>query len=114
VVVWRKQAENCAKYLAKGRGVFLEGRLQTRSWDDQNGQKRYTTEIVASNVQFLPSSGASSSRDSSVNQDFSSRGATGTMADSSFDTGGGFPPASDDQFVSGFGGHEGSLDDIPF
>ncbi len=54
VVVWSKAAENCAKYLAKGRTVFIEGKLQTRQWDDkQSGQKRYTTEIVAQNVQFL-------------------------------------------------------------
>ena len=55
IVVWGKQAENCGQYLAKGRGVAVEGRLQTRSWEDQNGQKRYTTEIVANNVQFLSS-----------------------------------------------------------
>ncbi len=53
VVVWGKQAENCAKYLAKGRQVFVEGRLQTRAWDDKTGQKRYTTEINASSVQFI-------------------------------------------------------------
>lgn len=54
VVVWSKQAENCAKYLAKGRSVFVEGRLQTRSWEDKTtGQKRFTTEIIAQNVQFL-------------------------------------------------------------
>lgn len=53
VVVWGKQAENCAHYLSKGRGVFVEGRLTTRSWEDRNGEKRYATEIVASNVQFL-------------------------------------------------------------
>ncbi len=55
VVVWGRQAENCCKYLHKGSPVFIEGRLQTRSWEDQNGQKRYTTEVVASNVQFLGS-----------------------------------------------------------
>lgn len=56
VVVWGKQAENVGKYLSKGRAVFIEGKLQTRSWDDaQSGQKRYMTEIVASNVQFLDS-----------------------------------------------------------
>lgn len=54
IVVWNKQAENCAKYLAKGRSVYVEGKLQTRSWDDkQTGQKRYATEIVAQMVQFL-------------------------------------------------------------
>lgn len=56
VVVWGKQAENVGKFLTKGRAVFIEGKLQTRSWDDQqSGQKRYMTEIVASNVQFLDS-----------------------------------------------------------
>ncbi|MFN7729446.1 MAG: single-stranded DNA-binding protein [Bdellovibrio sp.] len=53
VTVWGRQAENCAKHLAKGRQVYVEGRLQTRSWEDQQGQKRYTTEIVATTVQFL-------------------------------------------------------------
>ncbi len=57
VIVWNRQAENCAKYLSKGRPVFIEGKLQTRAWEDKNGQKRYTTEITASSVQFLPSAG---------------------------------------------------------
>ena len=58
VVVWSKQAENCKEYLAKGRTVYIEGRLQTRSWDDQkSGQKRYKTEIVADSVQFLGGKG---------------------------------------------------------
>ena len=53
VVVWGKLAELCGKYLAKGRQVYLEGRLQTRSWEDNQGQKKYSTEIVANVVQFL-------------------------------------------------------------
>ena len=53
VVVWKKQAENCNQYLAKGRQVLVEGKLETRSWDDKDGNKRYTTEITASNVQFI-------------------------------------------------------------
>ena len=53
VVVWAKLAELCGKYLSKGRQVYIEGRLQTRSWEDQQGQKRYSTEIVANAVQFL-------------------------------------------------------------
>ncbi len=53
VVVWGRQAENCAKHLSKGRQVYVEGRLQTRSWEDQSGQKKYATEIVANTVQFL-------------------------------------------------------------
>jgi len=54
-VVWGKQAENCAQYLSKGRPCYIEGRLQTRQWDDKEGNKRYTTEIVAQRVQFLGS-----------------------------------------------------------
>ena len=53
VVVWGKTGENCANYLGKGRQVYIEGRLQTRSWDDQDGNKRYMTEVVAREVQFL-------------------------------------------------------------
>lgn len=55
VVVFGRQAENCGKYLSKGRQVFVQGRLQTRSWTDKDGQKRWTTEIVANQVQFLGS-----------------------------------------------------------
>lgn len=53
VVVWGKVAENCANYLAKGRLVGIEGRLQSRSYETQNGEKRYVTEIVANQVEFL-------------------------------------------------------------
>jgi len=53
IVTWGKLAENCAKLLSKGKLVFIEGRLQTRSWDDRDGNKRYTTEIVANTMQIL-------------------------------------------------------------
>lgn len=53
VIVWRGLAENCAKYLAKGRKVSVVGEIQTRSYDAQDGTKRYVTEIVASDVEFL-------------------------------------------------------------
>lgn len=55
VVAWRQTAEFCGNYLAKGRLVLVEGKLQTRKWQDQQGQDRYTTEIVANNVQGLDS-----------------------------------------------------------
>ena len=55
VVVWDKQAENVAKYLAKGRQVAVEGRIQTRSYDNNEGKKTYVTEVVANNVEFLGS-----------------------------------------------------------
>jgi single-strand DNA-binding protein len=57
VVVWAKMAEVCAEYLKKGSPVFVEGRLQSRSWDGPDGQKRNTTEVVASNVQFMRAAG---------------------------------------------------------
>lgn len=53
VVVWGKLAELCNQFLAKGRQVYLEGRLQTRQWQDKDGQTKYTTEIQAQTVQFL-------------------------------------------------------------
>ena len=53
VVVFGKQAEIVGQYLTKGRQVYIEGRIQTRQWQDQQGQKRYTTEIVAQRVQML-------------------------------------------------------------
>ena len=59
IVVWRKQAENVKNYLTQGSQVAVEGRIQTRAYDDQNGQKRYVTEIVADNVEFLGSKGSS-------------------------------------------------------
>ncbi len=53
VVAWNKLAELCNQYLQKGRKVYVEGRLQTRSFDGQDGQKRYSTEVIAAEVQFL-------------------------------------------------------------
>ena len=53
IVVWDKQAERCSQYLAKGRQVFIEGRLQTSSWEGQDGTKRYSTDIIAKTVQFI-------------------------------------------------------------
>jgi single-strand DNA-binding protein len=70
VVVWGKLAEICGKYLAKGRQVYIEGRLQTRSWEDQQGQKRYTTEIVANTVEFLGGNSGSEKSSSNASSDF--------------------------------------------
>ena len=55
IVCWRQTAELCARYLSKGRKVAVEGSIQTRSYDAQDGTKRYVTEIVAENVEFLSS-----------------------------------------------------------
>lgn len=53
IVVWRKQAENICNYLDKGSRVSIEGRIQTGSYDDKDGNKRYTTEVLADSVEFL-------------------------------------------------------------
>ncbi len=53
IVAWGRTAELCAQYLNKGRSVYIEGRIQTREWEDKEGQKRRTTEVVANTVQFL-------------------------------------------------------------
>jgi len=53
IVVWGKTAEMCNQYLSKGRTVYIEGRIQTREWEDKDGNKRYTTEINAQTVQFI-------------------------------------------------------------
>lgn len=68
VVVWGKLAELCNQYLAKGRQAFLEGRLQTRSWDDKDGNKKYTTEILASTVQFIGGASAGAGANANMNQ----------------------------------------------
>jgi single-strand DNA-binding protein len=57
VVVWGKTAEHCGQYLAKGRQVYIEGSIRTRSYDDKSGNKRYVTEVVAQRVQFLGGGG---------------------------------------------------------
>jgi single-strand DNA-binding protein len=59
IVVWAKLAELCGEYLAKGRQVYVEGRLQTRQWDDRDGNKRYTTEVHAREITFLGGRGDS-------------------------------------------------------
>lgn len=55
VVAWKRLGEICGEYLRKGSPVYIEGKLQTRSWEDRDGKKRYTTEIIAQNMQMLGS-----------------------------------------------------------
>lgn len=85
VTTWRGLAENCAKYLSKGRKVAVCGCLQTRSYDDKNGNKRYVTEIVADEVEFIsPMSNPSDS----------GQGATETPRKKGFDD---LPPADNEE-----------------
>ena len=67
VTVWNKQAENVARYLAKGRQVAVEGRIQTRSYDNNEGKRTYVTEVIASNVEFL---GSANDNNRQTNQQF--------------------------------------------
>jgi len=85
IVVWGKLAELCGEYLGKGRTVFVEGRLQTREWTDKQGNKRYTTEIIANNVQFI---GAGSGKGGGASQkaaNFPEESAPGPQSDTVVD-----------------------------
>ena len=104
VTVWGAQGENCANYLSKGRPVAVEGRLDWREWETQEGQKRQAVEIIANSVQFL--------------------GSRGDNPNGGNGNGGGFQPSSDvpadtSDFEGagvsgGSGGSGGGDDDIPF
>lgn len=103
ISVWGKLAELCGKYLAKGRQVYVEGKLQTRSWEE-NGNKRYATEITAQTVQFLGGQAGASA------------GAGGYGAGASSNEGGGFNQSAPDNNFNDFG-PEPSFDqseEIPF
>jgi single-strand DNA-binding protein len=65
IVIWGKLAEIAGEYLNKGKQVYIEGRLQTREWDDKDGNKKHTTEIVANNMTMLGQAGSGSSSQSS-------------------------------------------------
>jgi single-strand DNA-binding protein len=81
VTVWGAQGENCSKFLRRGRGVAVDGRLQWREWTDKEGQKRQSVDIVAETVQFL------GGRDDAGNGNGFSSGARATESDVPIDTG---------------------------
>ena len=89
IVAWGKTGELCAQYLAKGRTVYIEGRIQTREWEDKEGQKRYTTEINANTVQFLGGPRGDG------NPGAPGGGGQGGGGSSDGDTGGSAPPSDD-------------------
>lgn len=112
VVVFGRQAETAAQYLRKGASVLVEGRIQTRSWDDKDGQKKYRTEIVADRVQFGPrsgtGSGAGAPSGASSPADASEGMGAGTGSGASSDKGAG--PADTIDYPE----DEINPDDIPF
>lgn len=85
IVVWGKIAETCNQYLAKGRQVYIEGRLQTRQWQDKDGQTKYTTEVQANSVQFLGAGNNSGDRPREMDEN--SAGAPGGMGGPSYSSG---------------------------
>jgi single-strand DNA-binding protein len=91
IVVWGRTAENCGQYLDKGRQVYIEGRLQTREWQDKEGQKRQTTEVVATTVQFLGGRGGEGGMGGPAGDDRAGVGApaSGPGEDFGGDAGGG-------------------------
>jgi single-strand DNA-binding protein len=95
VTVWGAQGENCAQYLAKGRPVAVDGRLNWREWEDKEGGKRQTVDIIADSVQFLGSRDAPQGGNGAVDSDLAPD--TSDLQPSGVATGGG-----------------GSDDDIPF
>ena len=102
VVCWGKQAEIAGQYLTKGKQVYVEGRLQTRSWDDRNtGEKRYKTEVICETFQMLGQRGG----------DFEPAGAGGGYAASPAQPASGGGASYDEG--GGYGG-EPEEDDIPF
>jgi single-strand DNA-binding protein len=78
VVLWR--SENVSQYLLKGKQVFVEGRLQTRSWEDQNGNKRYRTEVVADNLILLRGGGAEGGGGGGSSDEYSQQGSSRQQA----------------------------------
>ena len=98
IVMFGRQAEIAKEYLHKGRQVYIEGRLQTRQWEDQQGQKRYTTEVVCNNMQMIGSrGGGGGGGDDFPSQDMPSERAPAAAAQ-----------------TSGGGGGGGDDDDLPF
>lgn len=109
IVIWRKMAETAEKYLNKGSQVYIEGKLRTRSWEDQQGMKRYTTEIVADVMQLLdrPSGDRPQSAPHPAETAASIPGTGGQVQSSA--------AAPSAAASGGFGGEDPNLDgDLPF
>lgn len=81
IVVFGRLAEICGNYLGKGRLVFIEGKLQTRAWDDKDGNKRSLTEIIASNMQMLESKGQGRGQDAVMDEPMPAYGLGEPMPD---------------------------------
>ncbi len=108
IVVWGKLAELCGQYLSKGRQAYIEGRLQTRQWQDKDGQTKYTTEVLAQTVQFLGGTTGTAERSAPRDVGFDAQ-ATGGGMGSYGSPSMGFQPSGPSHTESSF-----TEDDIPF
>ncbi|MCP3176770.1 MAG: single-stranded DNA-binding protein [Desulfuromonadales bacterium] len=104
IVAWRQLAEICGKYLHKGKQVYIEGKIQTRSYDDRDGNKRYITEIVADQMQMLGRAGDDNNANQGQQRNAAPRSSRPSPAASSG------PPAYEDYADPPFNPD----DDIPF
>jgi single-strand DNA-binding protein len=113
-VIWRKPAENVANFLKKGSLAGVEGRIQTRSYDGQDGKKVYVTEVVADAVQFLEPRNASGNQGGSFGANQNQQNQQGFNAGNPFEAPSGKPSFNDDPF----GGTSKTIDitddDLPF
>lgn len=105
IVVWAKLAELCKEYIAKGSQVYLEGKLATRSWEDKEGNKRYTTEILAQTVQFLGSASNNQGRTAAQKPNQNQQGGNYYQNNTPSQDQGYQAPPADQNFTA---------DDIPF
>ena len=118
IVAWRQLAEICGKFLHKGRQVYIEGRIQTRSYDDRDGNKRYITEIVAENMQMLGNRDENQGSGGGYGggQGFSGGGGGQGFSGgggSSYSQGGGAPQQGGNKPSGGFGGNKPADFDDP-
>ncbi|BDH60111.1 single-stranded DNA-binding protein 1 [Lysinibacillus sp. PLM2] len=118
-LAWRKQAENLANFMKKGNLIGVDGRIQTGSFEGQDGKRVYTTDIIADSIQFLESRGASESSNSASNYQSSTNYQTSNQNANTGQFGGqntqpNYSRVDEDPFASSKGPIEVSQDDLPF
>jgi single-strand DNA-binding protein len=106
IVAWGKLAELAHQYLKKGRSAYIEGRITNRTWDDRDGNKKYRTEIVANQIQFLGGAGGPGGSQENLPAEFSDSQEHQGLSEPS--------GPSSSGFSSGGGGHAVAEDDLPF
>ncbi len=113
VVAWEKLAETCSTYLHKGSHVFIEGRLQTREYQDKDGVKKYSTEVIATDMTMLDSKGQSQGSGNDIGDAWDNAGG-GSGGNNYANSGGNRASGGNRSRGNEFGGGETDLEDIPF